>query len=79
MLSAKKFKVSTHGIIAIGEVDSTKLGNKLDMMSVHGVAPFFAPMDLRKGGQISVDETSGWCFFDGFDKSAIANAEVLIF
>lgn len=34
-------------------------GDHLDNMEVLGIAPFFAAIDLSKGGEISISETTG--------------------
>uniref|UniRef100_A0A183UWS7 EGF-like domain-containing protein n=1 Tax=Toxocara canis TaxID=6265 RepID=A0A183UWS7_TOXCA len=57
--SRDKLTISTQGLIALEDVVKIKSGQKLDTMGVHGVAPFFAPIDLSKGGQVFVDENTG--------------------
>lgn len=41
--------------------DNSKInaGDHLASSGIHGLAPFFANIDIRKGGQIFVDETDG--------------------
>lgn len=53
-------QIVTQGLIALEDVGKIKPGDKLDTMGVHGIAPFFAPIDLSKGGQVFVDETTGF-------------------
>ncbi|VDK77265.1 unnamed protein product [Litomosoides sigmodontis] len=52
-----KLMISTLGIISVEE--SLKVGavDHLASSGIHGIAPFFANIDIRKGGQIFVDET----------------------
>uniref|UniRef100_A0A915ALI5 Uncharacterized protein n=1 Tax=Parascaris univalens TaxID=6257 RepID=A0A915ALI5_PARUN len=56
--SRDRLTIITQGLIALEDVGKIKPSDKLDTMGVHGIAPFFAPIDLSKGGQVFVDETT---------------------
>uniref|UniRef100_A0A1I8ASX4 Nidogen n=1 Tax=Steinernema glaseri TaxID=37863 RepID=A0A1I8ASX4_9BILA len=53
----EKISISANGLITVeeGKISS---GEKLDDMEAQGVAPFFAPIDLSRGGQVTVSETT---------------------
>ncbi|TKR78276.1 hypothetical protein L596_019108 [Steinernema carpocapsae] len=53
-----KISISTNGLITVEEAVSVKPGEKLDDMEALGIAPFFSPIDISRGGQVSVLETT---------------------
>ncbi|MCP9257182.1 Nidogen-like protein [Dirofilaria immitis] len=53
-----KLTISTLGIISLEESIKVSAGDHLASIGIHGIAPFFANIDIRKGGQIFVDETN---------------------
>nr|CTP81763.1 BMA-DEX-1 [Brugia malayi] len=52
-----KLTISTLGIISVEDSSKVNAGDHLASSGIHGIAPFFANIDIRKGGQIFVDET----------------------
>lgn len=52
-------QISSQGIIAMDDIGKLKAGEPLESQRVRGFAPFFAPIDILKGGEVSVDETTG--------------------
>ena len=54
-----QFQISTNGIIALEDAATMKPNERLDDVGVHGVAPFFAAIDLTKRGEVLVGETTG--------------------
>ncbi|VBB33000.1 unnamed protein product [Acanthocheilonema viteae] len=52
-----KLMISTLGIISVEDSSKVNAGDHLATSGIHGIAPFFANIDIRKGGQIFVDET----------------------
>ncbi|KAK0417416.1 hypothetical protein QR680_012996 [Steinernema hermaphroditum] len=54
----EKISISTNGMITIDESGKVDAGEKLDDVEALGVAPFFAPIDISRGGQVTVAETT---------------------
>ncbi|EJD75008.1 nidogen [Loa loa] len=52
-----KLMISTLGIISVEDSSKINVGDHLGSSGIHGIAPFFANIDIRKGGQIFVEET----------------------
>uniref|UniRef100_A0A158Q893 EGF-like domain-containing protein n=1 Tax=Elaeophora elaphi TaxID=1147741 RepID=A0A158Q893_9BILA len=52
-----KLTISTLGIISVEDSSKVNAGDHLASSGIHGIAPFFANIDIRKGGQIFVHET----------------------
>uniref|UniRef100_A0A915Q1X0 EGF-like domain-containing protein n=1 Tax=Setaria digitata TaxID=48799 RepID=A0A915Q1X0_9BILA len=52
-----KLMISTLGIISLEDSSKINVGDHLASSGIHGIAPFFANIDIRKGGQIFVEET----------------------
>uniref|UniRef100_A0A914UMS4 Uncharacterized protein n=1 Tax=Plectus sambesii TaxID=2011161 RepID=A0A914UMS4_9BILA len=54
----ERITISSQGIIAMDDVGKLKAGEPLEEQRVRGFAPFFAAIDVLRGGEVSVDETT---------------------
>ncbi|KAI6188477.1 EGF-like domain-containing protein [Aphelenchoides besseyi] len=55
----KRLIVSTNGLITVdGLTTPLQPGDHLDDMNVHGIAPFFAAVDLSRHGEVTISETT---------------------
>ncbi|VDK89050.1 unnamed protein product, partial [Onchocerca ochengi] len=52
-----KLMISTLGVISVEDSAKINAGDHLASSGIHGIAPFFANFDIRKGGQVFVGET----------------------
>ncbi|KAI1729936.1 nidogen-like domain-containing protein [Ditylenchus destructor] len=53
-----RIMISTNGLIVVKELSRINPGDQLDDMEILGIAPFFAPIDLNGGGEVTVTETT---------------------
>ncbi|CAD5215564.1 unnamed protein product [Bursaphelenchus okinawaensis] len=57
-LETNQLTISANGLITVDDSVNILPGDSLDDMNVVGIAPFFALIDLSKGGEVKVKESS---------------------
>ncbi|CAD5221512.1 unnamed protein product [Bursaphelenchus xylophilus] len=57
-LDTSQLTISSNGLITVDDSVNILPGDSLDDMNVVGIAPFFAPIDLSKGGDVRVKESA---------------------